>query len=168
MSRILTAVAVTLLMAVPAVAHQQSDRVHIGRTLIVAAGEKSGDLVCVFCSITIRGETEGDVVAIAGSITLEQGARTSGDVVAIAGSVRAGSGSSIGGDLVTIGGGLHRDPNSAIGGSVTSVGGPGLAIMIVFFPLAFVAGIIALIVWLVQRNRQPETADYPAGTTNIR
>lgn len=167
MPRAIPAFVLALLFSIPSFAGTASDHVQIGRRIVIGPGEKAGDVVCILCPIVIRGEAEGDTVAILGSITLE-GAQTSGDVVAIAGGVRLASGVHVGGDLVTIGGGLHRDPDSTVGGEVTSVGGPGLAMLVVFVPLALLAGFIALIVWLIQRSRQPQAPAYPGGAPNVR
>ena len=67
------------------------------------------------------------------------------------------------GDLTTIGGTLRRDPQASVAGDVTTVGGGGGWIFLIFLlPFLFLGGIIALIIWLIQRSRRP--APVPAYT----
>ncbi len=47
-------------------------------------------------------------------------------------------------------------------GDVTSMGGGGWVFLIFLLPFAFLGGIIALIIWLIQRSRRP--APVPAYT----
>jgi hypothetical protein len=61
----------------------------------------------------------------------------------------------VGGDATAIGGTVHRDPEAHVGGDITSLAGDGWMLLIFFVPLAILGGIIALIIWLVQRNRKP-------------
>ncbi|HYA26226.1 MAG TPA: hypothetical protein VEF05_18845, partial [Terriglobales bacterium] len=68
-------IAMAALFSSLACAEQSADRVQIGRDIVVQPGEKTGDVVCVACSIRLRGQTSGDVVAVAGSVTLESGAQ---------------------------------------------------------------------------------------------
>jgi len=94
----------------------------------------------------------------------ESGASIAGDVTAIGGNVRVESGAQVAGDLTVIGGTLHRDPQASVAGSVTTVGGGGPWILLIFLlPFLFLGGIIALIIWLLQRNRR-QAAPVPAYT----
>jgi len=152
-----------------AAAARSNDRVQIGRSIVVLPGENVGDVVCIACSIRVRGQTAGDAVAVAGSITLEEGAQIAGDSVAVAGSVRLENDTKVGGDVVAVAGRIHRDPQAVIGGDVTSIGGVGWMVPILLAPFLLLGGIVALIIWLVQRNRRmaPIPA-YPAGTPSAR
>jgi cytoskeletal protein CcmA (bactofilin family) len=152
-----------------AAAQKSADRVQIGSSILVEPDEKAGDLVCVACSIRVRGRTAGDVVAVAGSVTVESGAQIAGDTVAIAGHVRLESGARIGGDVTTVGGRLYRAPEALIGGDVTTMSGAGWSLLIFVVPLLILGGIVALIIWLIQRNRRPpQVPAYPNATPSIR
>jgi hypothetical protein len=138
-----------------ALAEQSSDRVQINHDIFVEPGQKSGDLVCVNCSIFVRGETTGDVVTVRGNVVIEQGAQVAGSVTTVLGDVRIQSAAQIAGDLTIVGGKLHRDPQAAVAGDVTSLEGAGWTLLILLLPLVFFGGLIALIVWLIARVRRP-------------
>ncbi|MBV8049961.1 MAG: hypothetical protein JOZ80_02155 [Acidobacteriaceae bacterium] len=162
-------IAVLFVLLPTAAAARSNDRVQIGRSIIVEPGEQVGDVVCIACSIRVRGQIAGDTVAVAGSITLENGAQIAGDAVAVAGSVRLASDTKVGGDVVAVAGKIHRDPQAVIGGDVTSVGGVGWMWPILLAPFLVLGGIVALIIWLVQRKRQTAVAGgYPVATPNTR
>jgi len=161
----------TLFLLVPSMsaAAPSNDRVQIGRSIVVQPGESVGDLVCIACSIRVRGQTAGDAVAVAGSISLEDGAQIAGDTVAIAGSVRLERNTKIGGDVVAVAGKIRRDPEAVIGGDVTSIGGVGWMVPILLAPFLLLGGVVAFILWLVQRNRRVASVPaYPAGTPSTR
>jgi hypothetical protein len=66
-----------------------------------------------------------------------------------------GPATKIGGEVTVMGGTLIRDPKAQIGGDVTTFSGQGWLFVIFGLPLLVFAGIIALIVWLIQRRRRP-------------
>ncbi len=171
-NRILSAIAIVgllVLSSTTAAAEQSNDRVQIGRSIVIHPGENVGDVVCVACSIRVRGQTNGDVVAVAGSIILENGAQIAGDTVAVAGSIRLENDAKVGGDVVDVAGSIHRDAQAVIGGDVTSVGGGGWIVPILLAPFLFLGGIVALIIWLIQRSRRTApAASYPAATPSTR
>jgi hypothetical protein len=130
-----------------------------GHTIVVSEGQKTGDVTCLGCSIYVRGGVvAGDVTALAGSIVVEDQSQISGDVTTVAGNVRVGKSVSIAGDLTAVGGHVRRDPDSQIAGDVTSLGSGGWMLLIFGFPLILLGALVALIVWLVQRSRQPAPA----------
>jgi len=131
-----------------------SDRVQFARDIYVEPGDRPGDLVCLACSIHVRGQTTGDAVAVAGSIDLESG-KIAGDAVAIGGRLRLQGASRVGGDAVSIIGGVYRDSDATVGGDFVSLGGPIWFLLIFVMPFALFAAFIALIVWLIQKVRQP-------------
>jgi hypothetical protein len=131
------------------------DQVRVGQGITIAEDESAGDVVCVGCSIRIEGSC-GDVVAIGGSITIDGDVR--GDAVAIGGAVRLGENASVNGDVTTVGGRLQRHPNATVKGSVTAQSGVLVLLGLVFIPLVPVVLIVALIVWLLNRNRRPAPA----------
>jgi len=143
-------------------AESSSDRLQFGHDIRIESGERVGDATCIGCSIYLRGQASGDVTAIAGSVFAESGASIMGDLTAIGGSARVASGAQVGGDLTTIGGTLRRDPQASIGGDVTIMGGGGWIFLIFLLPFLFLGGIVALIIWLIQRSRHP--AAVPAYT----
>jgi hypothetical protein len=51
---------------------------------------------------------------------------------------------------------------------VTSLGGAGWMLLFLLFPLIFLGGIVALIIWLIQRSRRPmPAAAHPGGTSGL-
>lgn len=154
--------AVIFLIPASLLAATNSDRTQFRRDIRIEADDRVGDVTCVGCSIRVRGHVTGDVTAVAGSIFAESGAAIAGDVTAVGGSVHAENGSEIGGDLTTIGGTLRREPQAAVAGDVTTMGGGGWVFMIFLMPFLLIGGIIALIIWMIQRSRHP--APVPAYT----
>ncbi|HXY08871.1 MAG TPA: hypothetical protein VEI52_13605 [Terriglobales bacterium] len=151
-----------------ALAENSADRVQVGRDLVVEPAEKVGDAVCVACSIYVRGQVAGDAVAVAGRIVLEQGAQVAGDVTAVLGDVRLQSGTQVAGDVVVVAGMVRRDSQSQIAGQVTSLGGAGWMVLVLLFPLIVLGGIVALIIWLVQRSRRTvPAAAHPGGSSGL-
>jgi len=162
-------IAIVALFSTLGNAEQSGDRVQIGNDITVQADEKAGDVVCVLCSIHMRGQARGDVVAVAGSVTLESGAQVGQGVTVVLGSARLQSATQVAGDVVVVGGALRRDPQAMIAGSVTSLEGTGWMLLIWLVPLLLLGGIVALIVWLVQRSRQSTPAPaYPGGPASTR
>ena len=129
------------------------DRVHFGKSIDVADDERTGDLVCIGCSIRVEGTCEGDIVAIGGSIALEGDAQ--GDVVAVGGSIRLGENAVVARDVVTVGGRLWRHPNAVVRGTISTRSGVLIILALVVIPLLPVIVMVALIVWLINRNRRP-------------
>jgi hypothetical protein len=139
-----------------------SDRFQIGHDIHVGPNDKAGDVSCINCTVYVRGQVSGDVMAVHGNVVAEQGANIGGDVLAIAGNARLENGAQVGGDLTAIAGSVRRDPQATVGGDVASVGNTGWAFLILLLPLAFLGGLIALIIWLFRRGRHP--APVPAYT----
>ena len=138
------------------------DRTQFNHDIHIGPNDKVGDVTCIGCSVHVRGQVAGDVTTIGGSVFLEPGASIAGDVTAIGGNARAENGTQVSGDLTAIGGNLLRDPQAAVAGGVTTIGGGRWVFLIFLLPFLFLGGIIALIIWLVQRSRRP--APVPAYT----
>jgi cytoskeletal protein CcmA (bactofilin family) len=132
-----------------------SDRLQFNHDIFVDPGQDSGDLTCVNCSIFVRGEVAGDVTAVHGNVVVEQGSQVAGDVTVVLGDLRLQSAAQVAGDVTTVGGTVRREPQATIAGDVTSLAGVGWVILVVLLPLAFVGGMIALIVWLIARIQKP-------------
>ena len=163
----LLSLAVAALLSASALARTgTSDRVQFASNIYVAPGDTTGDLVCLACSIHVQGHTTGDVVAVAGSIVLEN-AQVAGDSVAVGGSIRLQGMTHVGGDAVSLIGGVHRDSEASVGGDLVSLGGPLWFLLIVVMPFAIFAAFIALIIWLIQRLRQP-AQPYPGAVPTSR
>ncbi|MGB7552885.1 MAG: polymer-forming cytoskeletal protein [Candidatus Korobacteraceae bacterium] len=128
------------------------DQVHVGHSITVGENERAGNLVCVGCSIRMEGASQ-DVVAVGGSVMVD--GTIKGDVVAVGGSVFLGENASVSGDVVTVAGHLSRHPNAVVSGEVTEQSGTFLLLGMFLIPLVPLVLIVALIIWLVRRNRRP-------------
>jgi hypothetical protein len=152
----LLAAALLLLMVTPQTLHARNgDQVHIGQSITVGQNENAGDLVCIGCSIRMEG-TCGDVVAVGGSIMVD--GRVKGDVVAVGGGALLGDNAAVSGDVVTIGGHLSRHANAVVKGDISEQSGALVLLGIFLVPLLPLIVIVALVVWLVRRNRRPMPA----------
>jgi len=168
MRSVLQAFVLVALMSSLAFSEKPGDQVQIGRNIVVGAGEKGGDLVCIGCSIRVRGQAAGDVVAIAGNVILESGGQVAGDTTAVVGDVRLDQGSMIAGSVTAVGGRVRRDAGAAIAGDVTSLGGAGWLLLIVLIPFLLLGGFVALIIWLLRRNRPVPAAAYNPAQPTVR
>ena len=137
----------------PLFAASAPDRTQFGRDIRVQPGERTADVTCLGCSIYFAGKAAGDVTAIHGNVVIEGGAEVAGDVTAVWGNVRTENATQIAGDITAIAGSARRDPQSMSSGDVTSLEGTKWLLAIILPPLLFLGGIIALIIWLIQRNR---------------
>ena len=161
MLRSLSRLAILLIVpsiALPALgfAEHSHERFQMNRDIRVEQNDKTGDLTCLNCSVYIRGEVAGDIFTLNGRVVLEQGAQVSGDVATLIGDVRLDDGAKIAGDVAAIGGTVRRSPQATIAGDVSSMGGAGWVILAFAVPLLLVAGLIALVVWLLRRARSPQ------------
>ncbi len=137
---------------------QDRDRFQTNRDIRIEEGESARDLGCLNCSIYVRGEVTGDIAALHGNVVLAEGAKVGGDIASMLGDIRIEENASVGGDVAALGGQVKREPHSEVHGDVASLGGGGWITLIFVMPLMVVGGIIALIVWLVQRSRRPTPA----------
>ncbi len=134
-----------------------ADRFQINHDIRIQPDDQVGDVTCINCSVFVLGRVSGDVTAINGNITAEQGAAIAGDVTSIRGDARVENGAQVAGDLTAIAGNVRRDPQATIAGDVTSMGGGGWVFLVFLLPFAVLGGIVALIIWLIQRSRRPAT-----------
>ena len=134
----------------------------MGRDIHIQPDERVGDVTCILCSVYVRGQVSGDVTAVAGSVSIAPGGSISGDVTTVGGDTRLESGTTVAGDVTTVGGTLRRDPQASIAGDVATMGGSGWVFLVFLLPFAFLGGIVALIIWLIQRSRR--SASVPAYT----
>jgi hypothetical protein len=154
--------ALAILLAPSSALAANADRFQFGHDIHIQPDEEVGDVTCLNCSIYVLGRVAGDVTTINGSIVAEPGAAISGDVTAVGGNARIENGSQVAGDLTAIAGTVRRDPQATVAGDVTSMGGGGWIFLVFLLPFAVLGGIIALVIWLIQRSRHP--APVPAYT----
>lgn len=126
-----------------------------GRDIDIASNQNVGDLTCLGCSIRVRGKVAGDVTTVGGNIVLEDQADISGDITAVGGNLRLGAGVRVAGDATIVAGELHRDAQATVGGDITEMGGHGWFALILLLPFVVLGLLVAFVVWLVERLRQP-------------
>lgn len=56
-----------------ATAAWSEDRLSVIRSIVVEAGERSGEVNCFGCSVRVRGVAQSDIVAIGGDIEVDGG-----------------------------------------------------------------------------------------------
>ena len=100
----------------------------------------------------------GDTTVFAGNLIVEQDGMIGGEATSLGGDIRVANGAKIGGDSTAIGGTVRRQAGATMGGEVTSMQGTMWLLLIFVAPFLFLAGIVALIIWLVHRNRRPSPA----------
>jgi hypothetical protein len=134
------------------------DRVEFGHNITVAPGQTSGDISCFNCSVYVGGKVNGDIAVFGGRVIVEGSVRS--DVAVFWGNVRVEDGGQVGGDVAVFGGVVKRAPTATIGGSVATFG-RGWVLVPVLIMVAIVWFIVALIVWLVTRNRRAPAPGQP-------
>lgn len=142
--------ALMLLAPATLLANDGGDRVQFFQSISVGPDDHVGDVVCIFCSIRMAGSC-GDAVAIFGNIVVD--GTVSGDAVSVGGGIKLGEDASVSGDSVAIGQGVYRHPNAVVKGEVVSQAGPAIFLGLIVIPLLPVIVVVALVVWLVRRNR---------------
>ena len=100
----------------------KEDRISVGRSIHLEAGESARDVVCVGCSVEIDGSTSGDAVAVGGSVRVGSGGHIGGNTVAVGGSTDVAAGAVIEGDAVAVGGAVEVEPGGEVQGQRSSVG----------------------------------------------
>jgi len=153
--RLILLITLTFALVSPALArsrHSDNDRASFGSDITVSEGETVGDIACAFCSVHLHGNVTGDVAVAFGTVTVDPGHSIAGDTAIFTGDLNLGEGASVNGDLAIVGGVEHLAEGAAVHGSRSVMPQP-VGIMILLFPLLILAGIIWLVVYLVQRNR---------------
>jgi cytoskeletal protein CcmA (bactofilin family) len=148
----LAACSLILILSITALAQQSDqDRVEFGRNITVAAGQSAGDISCFNCSVYVRGTVNGDIAVFGGRVVVE--GKVKSDIAVFWGTVRLEDGAQAGGDVAVFGGAIKRAPTATIHGEVVSFG-RGWIVLPVVVLVAIIWLIIALVVWLVTRNRR--------------
>ncbi len=149
---IVAALLLTLGLVAGALAQQgDQDRAEFGRNITIGPGQTAGDTACFNCSVYVRGDANGDIAVFAGRVAVE--GKVKGDIAVFWGNVRVEDGGQVGGDVAVFGGAVRRAPTAVIHGSVVSFG-RGWVLVPVLIMIAILWLIVALIVWLVTRNRR--------------
>ncbi|HST09555.1 MAG TPA: polymer-forming cytoskeletal protein [Terriglobales bacterium] len=126
-----------------------------GHDVRIAVDQKAADVTCMNCSVYVRGQVMGDITALHGNVIVEESGTVAGDVTTVVGDVRADNRTSIRGDVTAVGGRVRREPEATIGGDVTAMQGAAWVYLIMLSPFFVLAGVIALIIWIVRRlNRR--------------
>src|SRR5580658_484674 len=152
---LLACLLVCLALSTSAFGSSNPDRTSWGHNISVGPNEEVGDLTCFGCSIRVRGQVAGDVTAFFGDIVIEDQAQVAGDVTAFGTTVRLDQGVKVAGDVTVLGGEIRRSPEASVRGDVTTMGGRGWIIPILLTPFVLLGLLIAFVVWLVRRRRQP-------------
>lgn len=147
--------ALALLTASPAFAKGGSDITQFGHEIRIDADQKAGDVTCFACSVYVRGQVSGDITTFGGNVVLEDGGMIAGEITSFWGDVRAGDDTKIAGDVTVFGGRLRRQPSAVVAGEVTVFQSRALSYAMLLGPFVVFGALIALIVWLVRRNRRP-------------
>lgn len=147
--------ALLLSFPVTALASPTPSYTKFGHNIDIAPNQSVSDLTCLGCSIRVRGKVAGDVTTIGGNIVVEDQAQIAGDITAVGGNVRLGAGVQVAGDATVVAGELHRDPQATVSGDITEMGGRGWLLLILLLPFVILGLLVAFVVWLVERLRQP-------------
>lgn len=131
-----------------------ADRSQTNHDIWIQPGETAGSLSCLNCSVHVRGEVAGDVAAVHGNVMVESGGAVTGDVAAVLGNVQVENNGRINGDVAAVGGKIRRASQATIAGDQAAIPTI-LLLLLALIPLALLGLLIALIVWLVHRNRHP-------------
>jgi predicted acyltransferase (DUF342 family) len=146
-------IALALAVALPAFAKSSGEITQFGHDIRIGQDQRANDVTCISCSVYIRGQVAGDIVTIGGNIVLEDNGMIAGDVTTVLGDLRLDNGTQIAGEVSVIGGKLRRPAEAKIAGDVTVMEGRAWIYLALISPLLILAGIIALVVWLVRRRR---------------
>jgi len=158
--RIRLAVFVVSLALATTVFAQKSDedRVEFGHNITVQEGQTAGDISCFNCSVYVRGTVNGDIAVFGGRVVVEGSVKH--DIAVFWGTVRLEDGAEAGGDVAVFGGTIKRASTATVHGDTVSFGRV-WALLPVGIVVAIVWLIIALIVWLIARNRRAPVPEQP-------
>lgn len=152
--RRLAVLALTIAIISPAaLAKNGTEITQFGRDIRISEDQQASDVVCFNCSVYVRGQVAGDITTFHGNIIVEGKGMVAGDIATFLGDIRMDDGTQIAGDVAVLGGKIRRPPNARIAGDVTAFEGTTWVYMILLSPFLVLAGIIALVVWLVRRRR---------------
>jgi len=151
----------TLSFSPAAFADSGSDRTQFGTDITIGPNEQVGDVNCFGCSVRVHGRVATDVTVFFGTVTIEEQGEVGGDVTDFGRGVRLDKNAKVGGDVTAFGGPVRRHAEASVGGDVTNFNGVIWLAVVFGLPLAILAAVVALIVWIVRlatRPRVPATA----------
>jgi flagellar biosynthesis protein FliQ len=149
----LVVVLATAIAAPAAFAKNSSEITQFGHDIRIAEGQQASELTCFNCSVYVRGQVAGEITTFHGSVVLEGNGKIAGDVTTFLGDLRMDDGTQIAGDVTVMGGKIRRPPTAQIAGDVTAFEGTVWVYLMLLSPFLVLAGIVALVVWLVRRRR---------------
>ena len=149
----LSILALAVAAASTALAKSTGEIVQFGHDVRISQDQQANDVTCIGCSIYVRGQVGGDITAIGGNIVLQGNGMVAGDLTTVLGDLRMDEGSQIAGEVSVIGGRMVRPQSARIAGNVTVMQGRTWIYLTLISPFLILAGIIALIVWLLRRNK---------------
>jgi cytoskeletal protein CcmA (bactofilin family) len=151
----LSILALLVSMTMPAALAKSSSSTitQFGRDIRIGEGQQADEVTCFNCSVYVRGQVAGEITTFHGNIVIEGNGQVGGEVTAFLGDVRLDEGTQIAGEVTVMGGRIRRPPSAKIAGDVTVFQGTGWIYVMLLSPFLVLAGIIALIVWLVRRRR---------------
>ncbi|MGC2195596.1 MAG: hypothetical protein WA628_13035 [Terriglobales bacterium] len=135
-----------------------SEITQFGHDIRIGEDQQAGEVTCFNCSVYVRGQVAGGITTFHGNIVIEGNGMVGGEVTAFLGDVRMDEGTQIAGEVTVMGGRMRRPPSAKIAGDVTVMQGAAWVYLMVLSPFLILAGIIALIVWLVRRRPAPALA----------
>ncbi len=97
----------------------ESERVEIGKDVVIAANEVVRELVVIAGDAQVDGTIEGSLVVVSGSARIN--GSVGHDLVTVLGSATLGPNASVGRDAVTVGGALKLAEGAFVGGQQTAV-----------------------------------------------
>lgn len=145
--------AIALAAITPAFARSTGEIVQFGHDIRINQDQQANDVTCIGCSIYVRGQVAGDIAAIGGNIVLQGNGMVAGDLTTVLGDLRMDEGTQIAGEVSVIGGRMLRPQSARIAGDVTVMQGRSWIYLALISPFLILAGIIALIVWLLRRRK---------------
>lgn len=131
---------------------------NFGHDVRVGEDQKVDEVTCFGCTVYVRGQVAGDITTFVGNIVVEGNGQVAGEVTTFLGDLRLDNGTKVAGDVTVFGGNIRRPPTAMIAGDITVFRARTWAYLVLLSPFLVFAGIIALIVWLVQRNRRASSA----------
>src|SRR5581483_4153682 len=145
-----------LAVSLPAFAEGTHDRTQFGHDIVVGSNDEAGEVTCFGCSVRVRGKVDSDITTFGGSIVIEADGQVGGYTTVFGVNLSLDNGATVR-DVTIFGGKIRRDPGASVSGDVTTfAGGAALWLFLIFgFPFIILAGLIALIIWLVRRFSRP-------------
>ena len=148
-------IACLVLSATTLAQNAASDRTQFGTDITIGPGEQVGDVNCFGCSVRVRGRVATDVTVFFGTVTIEEQGEVAGDVTEFGRGVRLDRNAKVGGDVTVFGGPVRRDAEASVGGDIADFNGTLWLVVVFGLPVVILAGIIALIIWIVRRVTRP-------------